>query len=257
MTSWVRTILFANIIVFFVQYTMPELTNSFVFVPSWRWVLTHPWSIVTYMFMHAGISHIFWNMLGLYFFGSRVEARLGAKRFLQLYFISGISGAILSFVFSPGAAIVGASAAIFGIMMAFAMFWPRDQIMIWGIIPIEARWLVVLTTIITLFSIRTGADGGVAHFAHLGGYIGAFLFLRLIDPAKTVARFRAKTIAPMPNERLGNWKKVDLQKVHEVNREELNRILDKINTSGLASLTPTERLFLSNFVPADDRPQVS
>ena len=255
MTLWVRRLLAANVLVFFLQNMMPAIAEPLVFVP--RYALFRPWSIVTYMFLHAGFTHILFNMLGLWFFGPRVEERLGSSRFIQLYFIAGISGAALSFLFAPRAAIVGASAAVFGVMLAFAMFWPRAQIMIWGIIPVEARWLVVITTLLALWSGLGGSRGGVADFAHLGGYLGAWVFLRTIDPTKRAARFRASTIAAAPPERLSNWKSVDVSRVHEVNRDELNRLLDKISTSGLESLTPQERLFLSNFVPPDDRPAVS
>lgn len=234
---------------------MPAFADAFVFVP--RLALFRPWTIVTYMFLHAGISHILFNMVGLFFFGSRVEERLGSKRFVQLYFISGISGALLSVAFAPNAAIIGASAAVFGVMLAFAMFWPRDQILIWGIIPVQARWLVIITTVMAMYSGLGGSRGGVADFAHLGGYLGAWLFLRLIDPAKRVARFKASTIGKPSANVLTNWKQVDVTRVHEVNRDEVNRMLDKINFSGLASLTPQERLFLSNFVPPDDRAPIS
>ena len=100
MTRWVRNLLIANVFVFFLQYTIPVITEAFVFVP--RFALFRPWTIVTYMFLHAGLSHIFFNMLGLFFFGPRVEARLGSTRFVQLYFIAGISGGLLSIVFAPG-----------------------------------------------------------------------------------------------------------------------------------------------------------
>lgn len=255
MTPWVRRLLIANVIVFFIQATSPGIENAFVFVP--RAVLFRPWTIVTYMFLHAGFTHILFNMIGLYFFGPQVESRIGSRRFFQLYFISGISGALLSFAFAPRSAIVGASAAVFGVMLAFAIFWPRVQILIWRILPIEARWLIVITTALALWSGLGGSRGGVADFAHLGGYVGAYLFLKLIDPAKRVARFRASTVAKPDRDKLANWKRVDVAGVHEVNRDELNRILDKINASGLTSLTPEERLFLSNFVPPDDRPAVS
>lgn len=255
MTPWVRRLIAANIIVFFLQYTMPGLANPLVFIPDA--VLSRPWTIVTYMFLHAGFTHILFNMIGLFFFGPRVEARIGSTRFVQLYFVSGISGALLSFLFAPSSAIVGASAAVFGVMLAFAMFWPRDRIYIWGILPIEARWLVVITTVLALWSGLQGSAGGVADFAHLGGYVGAWIFLKLVDPARRVARYRASTIARPPSEQLGNWRRVDVNRVHEVNRDELNRILDKIGKSGLTSLTPEERVFLSNFVPPDDRPSVS
>ena len=255
MTPWVRRLLIANVVVFFIQATSPGIENAFVFVP--RAVLLRPWTIVTYMFLHAGFTHILFNMIGLFFFGPQVESRIGSRRFVQLYFISGISGALLSFIFAPRSAIVGASAGVFGVMLAFAIFWPRVQILIWGILPIEARWLVVITTALALWSGLGGSRGGVADFAHLGGYVGAYLFLKLIDPARRVARFRASTVAKPDRDKLANWKRVNVAAVHEVNRDELNRILDKINASGLSSLTPEERLFLSNFVPPDDRSAVS
>ncbi len=255
MTPWVRRLLAANVVVFFLQYAIPAFADPFVFVP--RYVLVRPWTIMTYMFLHAGLTHILFNMIALFFFGPRVEARLGSRRFVQLYFVSGISGAIVSFIFAPWSAIVGASAAVFGVMLAFAMFWPRDQILIWGILPIEARWLIVITTALALWSGLQGSRGGVADFAHLGGYAGAWLFLRLIDPSRAGARFRARTVPRIDAGRLAKWKQVDLSRVHEVNREELNRILDKISSSGMESLTPQERTFLSNFVPPDDRPPVA
>jgi membrane associated rhomboid family serine protease len=264
MTPWVTRLLAANVLVFFVEQTsFANWINYLVFVP--RYALIHPWTLVTYMFVHdpSGLSHILFNMLGLYFFGPPVEARLGSRRFITLYLISGVTGALLSFFFSPNAAVVGASGAIYGIGMAFAMFWPHERIMIWGIVPVEARLLVIIMTIITLFngfgSLRgRGGGGGIAHFAHLGGYVGAFLYLRWIDKHQGAKKFRTKVTAQVAPDKLQNWNRVDPAKVHEVNRDEVNRILDKISKSGVGSLTAQEKLFLSNFVPPDDRvPPVS
>jgi len=192
-------------------------------------------------------------MLALFFFGPRVEERIGSRRFGFLYFLSGISGAILSFIFSPTAPIIGASAGVFGVMLGFAYFWPDAPIMIWGIIPVPARVLVIITTVIALFSGFGGAQGGVAHFAHLGGYAGAYLYLRWLERARTAFKRKAMA-APATPGKLDGWRSVDVAKVHEVNREQLNAILDKIGKSGVGSLTEQERLFLSNFVPPDDRP---
>ena len=251
MTPWVRRLLGANIVVFFVQMTMPALTTGLAFVPVLA--LLRPWTIVTYMFLHGSITHILFNMLGLFFFGPRVEERLGSAKFGWLYFTSGIAGGLLSAILAPSAAIVGASAAIFGVMFAFAHFWPRDQILIWGVLPIEARWLVVITTVLALWSGMGGSRGGVADFAHLGGYAGAFLYLRWLEARRGLAKFQRQAAAPATERVLGNWKRVDVAAAHVLNREELNRVLDKISASGLGSLTPQERLFLSNFVPPDDR----
>src|SRR5438105_3314861 len=137
-TPWVLRLIVANVVVFFLQSTAPWITRAFLFVPAL--VFVRPWTIVTYMFLHdpGSIMHILFNMVGLYFFGPRVEERLGSRRFLTLYFVSGIAGAVLSFFLAPGAAILGASGAVFGVMLAFAHYWPRVQFLLWFIVPIEA-----------------------------------------------------------------------------------------------------------------------
>ncbi len=249
MTPWVQRLLFANVIMFFVQMTMPSATDPLVFVPML--VFTHPWTIVTYMFLHGGFTHILFNMIALFFFGPRVEARLGSRRFITLYLLAGVTGAAFSFIFAPHAGVIGASAAVFGVMLAFAMFWPRDQIYIWGVIPVEARWLVVITTVLALWSGFGGSRGGVADFAHLGGYAGAFLYLKWIGRAAGASRFQRQAVAHTPVRELKGWKRVNPAAVHEVNRDEVNRILDKISAEGLGSLTPQERTFLEHFVPKD------
>jgi hypothetical protein len=130
--------------------------------------------------------------------------------------------------------------------------------MIWGIIPVPARILVIITTLLSLYSVGAGRGGGIAHFAHLGGYLGAFLYLRWLQRGRAEFRKRA-TGAPKPRELKFTAKpNVDLARVHEVNRAEVNRILDKISAHGMSALTNEERLFLSNFAPPDDKvPPVS
>lgn len=253
MTPWVQRLLIANVLVFFLQRTVPGITAQLEFVPAL--LLARPWTMITYMFAHGGFGHIFWNMFALYVFGPRVEQRIGSERFFVLYMISGITGALLSFLLSPYAAVVGASGAIFGVMLAYARFWPRDRVYIYFLIPVEVRWLVIIYTVISIL----GFGGGVAHFAHLGGFAGAMLYLLYIDRHQGAKRFRrqASASSPAKDSLLGNWRNVDRERVHAVNRDEVNRILDKISASGLASLTPQERLFLSNFVPPDDRKPMS
>jgi membrane associated rhomboid family serine protease len=119
MTKWVRTLLIANVIVFFAQATLGDsFTMAFAFIPAY--VLVRPWTIVTYMFLHGGLGHIFFNLLALFFFGPRVEDRLGSRRFITLYMLGGISGALFSLIFARYAAVIGASGAIFGVMLAYA-----------------------------------------------------------------------------------------------------------------------------------------
>jgi membrane associated rhomboid family serine protease len=255
-TPVVRSLLLANACGFLLQVTMPGLANLLVFYPPL--VLIHPWTILTYMFVHGGWAHIGFNMLALYFFGPRVESRIGSRRFTILYFISGFSGAFFSLLFAPASPIIGASAGVFGVMMAFAYFWPDMPILIWGIIPVPARMLVILTTLIAFWSGFGGARDNIAHFAHLGGYAGAYLYLRWLDRARAAFKRQATAAPPSATQRLEGWRSIDVARVHEVNREQVNRILDKISAQGLGSLTPEERVFLSNFVPLDDRvPPVS
>src|SRR5688500_10405974 len=105
-TPWVLRILIATVLLFFVQQTTSGVTRLLYLVPSE--VLTRPWTLVTYMFLHGGLGHIFWSMLGLYFFGPRVESRMGSQRFVTLYPVSGVVGALLSVVLAPRYPIVGA-----------------------------------------------------------------------------------------------------------------------------------------------------
>jgi len=255
-TPWVLRLIIANIAVYFLERTGTGIANVLAFVPSDA--LLRPWTLVTYMFVHASTTHILFNMLSLYFFGPRVEERLGSRRFIILYFLSGISGAILSMIFAPYAPIVGASGAVFGIMLAFAKFWPTAEIYIMGILPIQARIAVFLMAAAALWSGIQGSRGGVADFAHLGGFVGGWLYLKLLDRRAGITKFRSKTVAPVGKETLSNYKRIDPASIHSVNRDEVNRILDKISASGLSSLTAQEKLFLSNFVPPDDRiPPVS
>lgn len=256
MTPWVTRLLVANVAIFALTVVAPDLVlwNYLAFFPPAA--LIRPWTFVTYMFLHGGWGHIIFNMIGLFFFGSRVEARLGGRRFLTLYALAGITGAVASLIFTPRAAIIGASGGVFGIMMAFAWFWPREPIYIWGVVPVEARLLVILTTGLALFSIKSGSGGGIAHFAHLGGYVGAWLYLVYLERNTGQRRFQQKVNAVDPSVRRSvelNRSSLRLEGVHQLTKEEVDRILDKINAQGMSSLTPEELRFLSNFAPLDDR----
>jgi membrane associated rhomboid family serine protease len=252
MTKWVKFLLIANVIIFFFQMTSDAFTANFAFTPTL--FFRQPWTLVTYMFLHGGLGHIFFNMLGLYFFGSRVEDRLGSNKFITLYFISGITGGLFGFMF-PMVSVIGASGALFGVMLAYAWFWPKDRIMIYGVIPVEARVLVIIYGVMSVMGMGGGGGGGnTAHFAHLGGLVGAFFYLYWLRHDQGAKKFRAAVTPKVPETALANWQKVNPQSVHEVNRDELNRILDKVSKSGLASLSPDERRFLMSFVPPDDRP---
>jgi rhomboid family protein len=246
MTPWVFRLIVANAIMFMLQVALdPVFTNSLQFVPAY--ILARPWTIITYMFLHGGPFHIGFNMLMLYIFGVRVEHRIGSNRFLTLFLWSGITGALLSFVFNRNVAIIGASGATFGVMLAFAHFWPGERLLVMGVAPIEARVLVIITTAASIFLGFSGG-GRTAHFAHLGGFAGAWLYLKWLDRRSGTRQFRTKTAPRITQDALANWNQIEPGTVHEANRGELVRVLDKARTSGLSSLTPQERAFLASFI---------
>ncbi len=244
MNSWTSRLILANVVMFILTNLQPGITVHLMFVPAR--LLEQPWTLFTYMFLHDGTFHILFNMLGLFFFGPRLEEELGSRDFLLLYFISGITGGLLSFI-TPGVAIVGASAAVYGIFLAFAMIWPREQLLIWGIVPVEARYLVVIMTALSLFGGLSGG-GNIAHFAHLGGFLGGFAYLRFRSRHSPLRRFQERA-APLPVKRpdIERARRIDRSALHEVNRTELDRILAKIDVQGIGSLTSSELQFLDRF----------
>ncbi len=247
MTPWVKRLLIANVGVFLLQQAYPELTSLLAFSASR--VLTQPWTPITYMFVHGSIWHIFFNMLVLYFFGPRVEARLGSGRFITLYFVSGLTGALLS-SYNPIVPIIGASGAIFGVELAYARYWPRDKIYIYGVLPIEARWLVAIMTAMSIFGI---GGAGIAHLAHLGGFLGAAIYLYIIEHTRPriatsgAVRAQVKQPAAPRGDDMRRWSTIPRSELHEINRQEVDRLLDKISLKGIDSLTPAERAALDRF----------
>jgi membrane associated rhomboid family serine protease len=244
MKSWTMRLIAANVVMFLLTQLQPSISLQLMLVPSM--VIERPWTLITYMFLHAGTLHLLFNMLGLYFFGPRLEEELGGRDFLLLYFISGIAGALLSFV-TPNAWIVGASGAIFGVFLGYARFWPRETILIWGIIPLEARWFVAIMTVLSIFGGFSGGDN-VAHFAHLGGFLGGYLFLLLrgSKQRKRLSKLQGPAVT-FGRSDVERWKAIDKNALHEVNRSELERILAKLDAQGLESLTSQEQLFLERF----------
>lgn len=188
LTPWVQRLIIANAVMFLLTYLDPGLYNYLAFVPLD--IIGRPWTIVTYMFAHGGFMHLFFNMLALFFFGPALEARWGSREFIKFYVICGIGGAALSFLFAPHSPIIGASAAVFGVMLAFAMNWPEMPIYIWGIFPIQARVLVLILAVFSLLSAFGGSNDGTAHFAHLGGFAAGFLYLKLDRHNSPLARLK-------------------------------------------------------------------
>ncbi len=254
LTPWVKRLLIANVVIFLVtQVNQRFFFEWFAFAPSE--VLTKPWGVLTYMFLHGNLMHLLVNMLVLFFFGPPLEQRWGSTEFVKFYLICGLGGVALSFLFAPSAAIVGASAAIYGLMLAFALIWPNAPIYIWGIFPVKAKWLVGFLFVVSVMSAFGGSGDGIAHFAHLGGIITGFFYLKsgwrpgiTSTAGKSRPRVRKMAIVPRKAPRqeessrkgpLDAWKPEDDSMLDEV-----DRILDKISAEGMAALTTEERATL-------------
>lgn len=262
MTPWVTRLLIANVGIYFILSGLtPQLgnaiANGLVFRPGA--VLQTPWTPVTYMFLHAGFGHLFGNMIGIFFFGPRLEQRLGAKGFLTLYFAAGMGGALFESIlalFIGPVSMVGASGGVFGILAGFAYFWPRETILLFPIpIPIQAWLLVTLYVLWSLYAGLSSASigGGVAHFAHLGGAVVALGYLWGVDWRRGGARREFQRALQTPssgggllNERaaMERWKQISVDSLHELNREEVQRLLAKVRADGAGALTVPERAFL-------------
>ena len=143
-----------------------------------------PWQLVTYGFLHGSLTHIFFNMLALYMFGSDIERLFGSRFFLQYYFACLVTGAaahlaVAAWMGAPPAPTVGASGAMFGLLLAFGWYFPRRRvILLFPPIPMPARVFVTVYGLIELALGVSGTARGVAHFAHLGGMLGGFLMIQ-------------------------------------------------------------------------------
>jgi membrane associated rhomboid family serine protease len=169
--TWILIIV--NIAVFVLQKLIPYLVALLAMTPVLvlRGCL---WQFVTYMFAHANLEHLFFNMLALFVFGMRTERYVGSKEFLVYYFFTGILAGVFSFVvflFTGGANthLLGASGAIFAIQLAYAAFFPDSFIYIWGILPVRAPLLVLFFFVVELGSMFFRFQNGVAHLTHLAG----------------------------------------------------------------------------------------
>jgi membrane associated rhomboid family serine protease len=247
LNTWVGRLILANVLMFMAEQYLPAFESLVPFLVL-RPVLipVQPWTLVTYMFLHQNFFHILFNMMALFFFGPRLEAQLTGARFLGLYLVSGIAGGLLSWIFSPFAGIVGASGAVLGIMYGYARYWPKERILLF-FVPMEARFAVLGMAALDLYGGIQGG-GGVAHFAHLGGVAAAVIYLRLVDRTPRARRFEAISRPPRTSRTdVARWSKIRRDELHSVNREELDRIMEKIEREGTGSVTAQERVFLDNF----------
>lgn len=220
------------------------------------------WTVVSYAFLHdsATIMHIVGNMLGLFFIGRIIEPLLGKRAFLLLYFSGAIAGALayLAFHFNGYGALVGASAAVFALVSFFCLLYPERPItlLLFFVLPVtvKPKWLfwglLGYSIYALIFNELAGGRHNIAHSAHLGGFLVGVLYFRYIYSKQSPFG----TAPSRPSIELPAWfkrrKKVTSQTSYRVNRpttsrdelqKEVDRILDKINTSGFGSLSPAEK----------------
>ena len=176
-----RALLLINVAVFFLLPLVgPGFESAFALWPLGPNFM--PWQVVTYAFLHGSFNHLFFNMLGLWMFGSELERVWGNKRFLQFYAASVLAAAvaqlIVTSVMGSVYPTVGASGGLFGLLLAFAMLFPNRIILLFFVIPMKARYLVALYGLLELYQGVYVMNSGVAHFAHLGGMVGGLLMIR-------------------------------------------------------------------------------
>src|SRR5450432_2385463 len=207
----IKNLIIINVIVYLIQWTFENRGSSFMenffALHDVRSTFFKPHQIITYMFLHGGFMHIFWNMLILWMFGSILENFWGSKRFLTFYIVCGIGAALLHLLviyheltpafdelnnmpihdqimmradprYNFNSATLGASGAIFGCMVAFGLLFPNSLIYIYAIVPVKAKWAVLAYVVYELFlGVQNNAGDNVAHWAHLGGGLVGLLLV--------------------------------------------------------------------------------
>ncbi len=187
-----------NLLAFLLTTLKPGLARTFAMNPVYVMKGGALWQFVTYMFTHAGFNHLFFNMLGLFFFGLQVERRMGSSEFILFYFFCGIAAGVFSFFVYVwtgyyGIFLLGASGVVFAILLAYAVYYPDSIIYIMGIFPVKAVYLVLGYTAIELYSHIAHRASGVAHLTHLAGFAFAYIYFMFrldTNPAEILFRRR-------------------------------------------------------------------
>lgn len=256
LTPWVKRLLVANFGIYLLMALglLPARTMVELLGFSASNVLTRPWSPITYMFVHGGFMHVLFNMLAVFFFGPPLERAMGGTGFLRFYLVCGVGAALTSILLiqlvgTP--VVIGASGAVFGVMLAFAWRWPDAPIYVWAILPVKAKYMVGILGIGALWAtMQAGRSGsGVAHWAHLGGLVTGFIYLKYGD--SIAARWRRMRGSGGAAGGSGVSHSIGIKRGRGPSSEprgddldEVDRILDKIREHGMDALSESEREFL-------------
>ena len=253
MLPGVKALVVANAAVYLLSVLAgPEFYRHFGLVPRLviydRWV----WQVFTYMFVHGSFLHVFFNLFMLWMFGMAVEGQWGTREFVKFYFICGLGVAAVALLIGPNSSVplIGASGAIYGLLVAFAMLYPEAVVYLYFFIPIKAAHMAILCGVIEFVAMATDATPGVARFAHLAGMIIGYLYIRWWWGLKLRIRSAFQRSVPRaPQSRANRPTPSAARRVRgkeetssaTASMEDVDRVLDKILASGLESLTDEER----------------
>ncbi|WP_456405658.1 rhomboid family intramembrane serine protease [Caldithrix abyssi] len=217
------------------------------------------WQLFTYMFLHdpSGLMHILFNMLFLWMFGAELENEWGTREFLKYYFITGIGAGILNIIISSSPTI-GASGAVYGIMLAYALRYPDRYIYIYFLFPVKIKYFMAFLTLVSFFSTFSPYSDGIAHAAHLGGIVIGYVYLKYWYLFYKIKNLFSDIKLPKKGTdfkyRPGG-KGSDQEKI-EYYRKVIDELLDKINRVGYLNLTEEEKKLLeegSNYLREHDK----
>jgi len=243
----VKWLLIVNVALFLgprvLQFNLYTFHQLFGLVPARVFGNLFIWQPITYMFLHGGTWHILINMFILWMFGVELERTWGSKEFLKFYFIAGIGAGLVNVLFSVFSRatwyipIIGASGAIYGVLVAYAILFPNRLVYVYFLIPVKVKYLVIFLVVIEFLS--TYRSDGVAHFAHLGGALFGYLYLRYNLRWKLRKWSVSDLVQRLREERMEK-KREEGDKM----MEEVDSILDKINEVGYENLTRREKKIL-------------
>lgn len=238
-TEAIKILIGVNTGVFFLQYITRgelDLTRIFGLSPDTIWPLI--WQPVTYMFVHGGFFHILINMFVLWMFGSEMESIWGQKAFLKYYFLTGVGSGLVWLLFNlgnPNTVLIGASGAVYGILLAYGMMFPNRLVYLYFIVPIKVKWFVIFLGVVAFFS-SLGSGSNISHITHLSGMVIGYIYLKYYWRWKDV-RF---SIHKQVEEIKSVYKDRKLSQRRKL-EQEVDQILDKINEVGYDGLTEAEK----------------
>jgi membrane associated rhomboid family serine protease len=238
----VRFLLVTNVVLFLLQLlVLDRYLRVLGLVPAYFLGRGYLWQILTYMFLHGNILHILINMLFLWMLGSEIERYWGSREFLRYYLVTGAGAGLVNVLAQPSSRIptIGASGAIFGLIIAFAMAFPERELLLYFFFRIKAKYFAVLAGAIELVALFMIPNAPIARFAHLGGLVVGFVYIKRERLLYTLVLHYRRW-----QNRRQNSAEERRQAMRLRNRQEVDRLLDKINREGIGALTDRERDFL-------------